>query len=540
MTKWRGVLLPVVAVAVLVTAAWLSPSAIPYNMDEFVHYHALGCATAPLGRGLPAFRDGCGLYDLRLPLTTTPLPLRSYYYIGSLPVVPFYTLWRVFDDPVAARLQGALFLVLWTVLAARLLRVRWTAVALAALLFPSFATGFLVDEGPVGLPAILLLCGLLSARRSLAAERRRAAVAWAALSGFAFFLGLWTKLIVSCWAVAIALLVGAEGLRRHGSPGALIRARWPALAAAVAAFALPTLLLLASVDQDGRPYAAALRRGRLSASVTAVAERAAHLARDAVDASTLAPRNLTLPASPMDVIPKVAAAALLGLAAWRAPRRREVLLWLGASLPTLVLIASSEYAQWPHHSHYPMLLVVLGLALAVEGAGRPGRILAVAAVAALVASLGARLPHATHPVDSSPDKDELLSFVRRQGLDRETFQAHTSWGTYYIAQLFGDPARQLVYIKGLSDDARQLEEVRSLARDAGRPVLLLSSRRWERLQTPAVDEILGRPSETWRFGDWSALLYHPASAGGLPAAAATRRRQTTSRLSASNAIPGEP
>ncbi len=218
------------------------------------------------------------------------------------------------------------------------------------------------------------------------------------------------------------------------------------------------------------------------------------------------------------MIPPLAATALLGLAAWRAPRRCEILLWLGVSLPTLVLIASSAYAQWPHHAHYPMLLVVLGLALAVDGAGRPARILALAAVVALVASLGARLPHATYPVDSSPDKDELLRLVRRQGLDREAFQAHTSWGTYYIAQLFGDPARQLVYIRGLSDDARQLEMVRRLAREAGRPVLLLSSRRSERLQTPAVDQALGRPNDTWRIGDWSAGLYRPrAGVGATPA-----------------------
>lgn len=78
-------------------------------MDEFVHYHALGCATAPLGEGLPSFRDGCGLYDLRLPFTRTWLPLRSYYYIGSLPSAVFAPLWRLLGDPVAARLQGGLF-----------------------------------------------------------------------------------------------------------------------------------------------------------------------------------------------------------------------------------------------------------------------------------------------------------------------------------------------------------------------------------------------------------------------------------------------
>ena len=64
---------------------------------------------APLQRGLPSFRDGCGLYDLRLPFTTTPLPLRSYLYIGSVPALPFYPFWRLIGDPVAVRVQGAVF-----------------------------------------------------------------------------------------------------------------------------------------------------------------------------------------------------------------------------------------------------------------------------------------------------------------------------------------------------------------------------------------------------------------------------------------------
>lgn len=103
------VLVAVLATVGVLALAVLSPRVLPYNMDEFVHYHALGCATAPLGEGLPSFRDGCGLYDLRLPFTRTWLPLRSYYYIGSLPSAVFAPLWRLLGDPVAARLQGGLF-----------------------------------------------------------------------------------------------------------------------------------------------------------------------------------------------------------------------------------------------------------------------------------------------------------------------------------------------------------------------------------------------------------------------------------------------
>ena len=132
-----------------------------------------------------------------------------------------------------------------------------------------------------------------------------------------------------------------------------------------------------------------------------------------------------------------------------------------------------------------------------------------ALVAVFWATLGARLPQARIPAESSPDKDRLLAFVRERGLDRASLQVHASWGTYYIAQLFGDPARMLVYARKVVDDEARLREMAELAREQGRPVLLLSSRRFERLHTPAVEAAFGRPQHTWQFGSWWAVEYHP-------------------------------
>jgi hypothetical protein len=50
--------------AALVAVAVVSPRVLPYNMDEFVHYHALGCATAPLSQDLPSFRDLSGFFSV--------------------------------------------------------------------------------------------------------------------------------------------------------------------------------------------------------------------------------------------------------------------------------------------------------------------------------------------------------------------------------------------------------------------------------------------------------------------------------------------
>jgi hypothetical protein len=501
--------------ALLLVAAWVSPRAIPYNMDEFVHYHALGCATAEFTRELPLIRDGCGYHDLRLPFTKTPLPLRSYVYIGSLPSVPFYPFWRAFQDPVAARVQGAAFFLLWGWLALRLLRVRPPSLVVASLVFPVFLATFVVDEGPVGLSALLFLGALLSARRALGASEGSRAAAWAALAGLALFRGLWVKLVFGWWLPAFAVFALEEARRRSPSTGETVRRRWGAILAGLLALLLPTLALLASVDRDGRPYAAASRWSGVSTEPEAVESVAVRLGAYLTDGSLLAPRNLLLPPSPVDVLPALLSLGILGLGLARAAgRRRELVGWFLLAVLTFGLVAASGHSRWPHHFAFPLLLLVPALAVALDALGRRGRTVVGALVLAFWASLASRLPAAAVPPESSREKDRLLAFVREEGLDRRTLQVHASWGTYYIAQLFGDPRRMVLYLRGAPDDPARLEQFRDVARAHGRSLALISARRWERLQTPEVERVLGPPLRSWPFGTWWAVEYDTALKSG--------------------------
>jgi hypothetical protein len=90
-----------------------------------------------------------------------------------------------------------------------------------------------------------------------------------------------------------------------------------------------------------------------------------------------------------------------------------------------------------------------------------------------------------------------------------------------MAQLFGDPGRTVVFVKAISDDPRQLHQVACLARERGRRLLLISSRRWPRLHTRHVDDILGRPAQTWRFDDWWAVAYETNRVEGCPSSVDT-------------------
>jgi hypothetical protein len=391
----------------LLLLAWLSPRAVPFNMDELVHYHALGCAMAPLQKELPLIRDGCGYHDLRLPFTDEPRPLRSYLYTGSFPALPFYPFWLLFDDPVSARVQGAVFFLLTVFLTSRLLRAGPSSVLLAALVYPVLFATFLVDEGPVGLSAVLLLGALLAARRALASARGRASIGWAALAGFLLFLGLWTKLVFAWWLPTALAFAVAEGLSREGSWRSALARHHRAALAGVAAVCLPTAVLLASVDREGRPYAAVLLEGKVSAEPERVEAAAGRLTPYLVNGSRVAPRNVLLPGSVLDPLPLALAAGVLVFGAWRSAQRRAAAAWTAAAALTFALASSSEYSQWPHHFAFPLLLLVFALTLALDGL--PGRARGGLAALALLfwATLVARWPSATFPGESSPAKDWL-------------------------------------------------------------------------------------------------------------------------------------
>ena len=67
----------------------------------------------------------------------------------------------------------------------------------------------------------------------------------------------------------------------------------------------------------------------------------------------------------------------------------------------------------------------------------------------------------------------------------------------------------VVYARRVVDDPARLSQMAELARARGRPVLLVSSRRLERLHTDAVQAAFGRPQHTWQFGSWWAVEYRP-------------------------------
>jgi hypothetical protein len=228
--------LPALAL-VLLSAAGLSPRWVPFSMDEFVHFHALGCQVFPLEQASMPGLEACGSYDMRPPLLPWPLPLRSYRYIGSLPAWLFAPAWALARAPWVARVQGALCFLGSVALAAHLARARRSSALLAALLLPVYLGSFVVDIGPVGPSLLALLGALASLRRALSRAAPGRAAAWGALAGLLVFAGIWTKLVF-VWVLPGLVLVTLAGLR--DAEPAIGPGRRSALLACAAAAALPT------------------------------------------------------------------------------------------------------------------------------------------------------------------------------------------------------------------------------------------------------------------------------------------------------------
>jgi hypothetical protein len=474
-------------------------------MDEFNAYHALGCAVYPLSRQYHVYREGCQEYQLRPPLVPVFLPLRSYIYVGSLPVVSFYPFWRVFRDPLAARVQGALFFLLSVHLVARLLGVGFLRALLAGLVFPLFAGAFLVDTGTVGLSLILLLGALLLIRAAGQASDAVRRNCLAAVAGFVCFLGVWIKLVF-VWCLPALILAIAGRAYRWRTPRTEAPPRpWQAVGAFLAALVLPTAWLLSSVTVEGTPYYEVLRGGRFSLEPEAVGTVAASLAGYLSCGSSIVPRSMLWPPSGLDLLPAFLGLGLLasGLA---SSRRRDVLSWLGAALLTFGVTVLSGRALAAHHLVFALAFLVLALASALGGENpipaRAGALL----VGLFWASLLWRAPGVRIDPRSNFAKDHLLAWVREVGLDRSTVQLHASWGTYYIAHLFGDPAQAVLFSRKFARDPAYLAQARELAQSRGRGILLITGEP-ERLDKDVVEGALGPPLATHRFDNWWAWEY---------------------------------
>jgi hypothetical protein len=201
----------------------------------------------------------------------------------------------------------------------------------------------------------------------------------------------------------------------------------------------------------------------------------------------------------------VLAGVVLVAGLW-SERRRDVGLWLAAAALTFGATVVSGRALASHHLAFALAFLVMALASALRDATAPALRAALGLVVLFWASLAVRAPAARVDPRSGAEKDEMLAWIRASGLDRSTVQLHASWGTYYIAHLFGAPAEIVLFSRKFAREPDYLKAAHDLAREEGRGVLLLTCEP-ERFRADVVEAQLGPLAAEHRFGTWRALEY---------------------------------
>lgn len=134
---------------------------VPYNMDEFIHYHSIICHHYKWN-ALNTFRESCNGYDLNLLNTGLILPLRAFYYSGSFPAFYYYPIFLIWKNPLSARFLGMLFLLIQSFILSRLFKLKPYQIFVGVVIFFPYFFQHVVDTGPVGfhITAVILIYAL--------------------------------------------------------------------------------------------------------------------------------------------------------------------------------------------------------------------------------------------------------------------------------------------------------------------------------------------------------------------------------------------
>ena len=162
---------------------------VPFNMDEFIHYHWITCHHYKWN-ALNTFRESCQGYDLNFLNTGLILPLRTYHYSGNFPSIYYYPIFLLWKSPYSARFMGLVFLLIQALVLSRIFRLKTVYIFLGLILFFPYFFQHMVDTGHTGFQTTtiyltyLLLCKWLETLK----------IKYPLFIAIIIFLGIWTKL----------------------------------------------------------------------------------------------------------------------------------------------------------------------------------------------------------------------------------------------------------------------------------------------------------------------------------------------------------
>ncbi|MDO8468639.1 MAG: hypothetical protein Q7S29_02670 [Candidatus Peribacter sp.] len=263
----RGIphLIPYLVISVLLVT--LLSLILPFTMDEFSQFSPIICHYYPYN-ALNVFREACGLYDLRIPLpvlNNMHLPLRAFYYVGSVQALIYFPLFLLWKSPLSARLLGMIWLIAEASVLSILfpgIRRRWFFFGLIGFFF--YFLMHVVDRGPIGpqfffaFLSYWLICQWIN-------TLRLRYVVWLVIITVA---GLWLKLSFIWIMVGVAMVSTSYFLQRwrmvFATPQSTRKFLWQAAVGLLVLALLWYVIFFAQMNDGVRYYKIMGLEGMLS------------------------------------------------------------------------------------------------------------------------------------------------------------------------------------------------------------------------------------------------------------------------------------
>jgi hypothetical protein len=465
---------------------------VPFNMDEFIHYHPLLCHYYPLN-ALNTFREHCRGYDLNLANTGVVVPLRSYAYSGSFPALYYFPLFVLWRSPLSARFLGLVFIAAQAGILARLFRHKFFFVLLGLLSFFPYVFQHLVDTGPVGfhITSIYLLAWFFE--RWVSSQRWR----YPLLSAIVIFLGIWTKfayfwLLPGIGILFLLALVQYYEKVRAANAWRLLMLQY--VISALLLLGLVTIILLSTTPENplDRPYLQQLlnsesysfsemmRGAWLRSPVLSVLGNPLQATqRVFVVASanyfTLIYSMLLYGSIPLTLL-------ILSLKKSAPPMQifKPAMLFLSFVL-TVITIAHTRDAGAMHHAVLAFPFLVLSAFATIDALRtstfdhillRKLGIRAGLLFVVLNAVFFVMFPFQTRGFADDPSKLALHATLNDRALAKNYIYVVTDWGMYYYQGLFGDKNQSVLYFEPLREPFH-VAELQALAHKQGRKLLFM-------------------------------------------------------------------
>ena len=480
-------------IALAVTITVMFSAIIPYDMDEFIHYHPLFCHYYPFNI-LNSFRGSCHAYDLDFLSTGIILPLRSFDYTGSFTAILYAPLFLMWRSPLSARLLCMFFLGFQSWILGKLFHRKVLPIFLGLLLFFPYFFQHLVDTGPVSyqITTVYLLYLLFQKWHSRLKAR------YAVTAAVVFFCGMWVKPTELLLLPGIGALFCFSLWEHWGMCAAPSHRKTfvlQCLLFGLTALLLSGILLLST--NPSNPADQPLLRQIVMGEHLSVAE----VGKQFFSLPTV--RSLLNPLEATHRIYEVSRLvqsvqwtynallfaplllAIMGLAlrrrAWRDALKS--ILMYAAFAGTLFVVFRTEKAWAMHHTvlAFPFLILSTLFALDILRTARAEWKTFLLRAAASVAAIGfvavnltafAAFPFQKVRVFNDRSKIAVNTLLHSDILAKRYFYVIADWGMYYYQGLYGSDDQGVLYMRELRQQA-QLDSLRELAAKYNRKLLFV-------------------------------------------------------------------